>query len=71
MCCGDIALKNFEYIYYSTPNTAAMDLMDEETRNNPFLFPDLSKCSGLEAYRYLGEDADKMYYNLWKEVKSA
>ena len=71
MCRGDIALKNFEYIYYSTPNTAAMDLMDEETRNNPFLFPDLSKCSGLEAYRYLGEDADKMYYNLWKEVKSA
>lgn len=71
MCRGDIALKNFEYIYYSTPNTAAMELMDEETLGNEVLFPDLSEHPNLEAYSYLGEDADRLYYNLWKEVKSA
>lgn len=70
MCRGDVALKNFEAIYYSSPNTAAMALMSEEERNNPVLFPDVSKYK-LEAYRYLGADAEKLYYNLWKEVKSA
>ena len=70
MCRPDIALKNFEYIYYSTPNTGAMELMDEEERENEVLFPDVSRYD-LEAYRYLGTDAERMYYNLWKEIKSA
>lgn len=71
MCRPDIALMNFEYIYYSTPNTGAMELMDEELLNNEVLFPDLSKYSGLEAYRFIGDEGDKLYYNLWKEIKSA
>lgn len=71
MCRGDIALKNFEFIYYSSPNTAAYELMSEEERDNPVLFPDLEGREGLEAYSYLGEEADKIYYDLWKEVKSA
>ncbi len=71
MCRGDIALMNFEFIYYSTPNTAAVELMDEELRNNEVLFPDLSGYKGLEAYRYIGEEADRLYYNLWKQIKSA
>ena len=70
MCRPDIALKNFEYIYYSTPNTGAMELMDEEELENEVLFPDVSKHN-LEAMRYLGEDAERMYYNFWKEIKSA
>lgn len=70
MCRGDIALKNFEYIYYSTPNTAAMKLMSKKERNNEVLFPDLSKYN-LEAYTYLGEKMETHYFNLWKEVKSA
>lgn len=71
MCRGDIALKNFEYIYYSTPNTAAIDLMDADERNNPVLFPDLSQYHNLEAMKYLGKDGDRLYFDLWKEVKSA
>ncbi len=71
MCRADVALKNFEYIYYSTPNTAAVELMDEEERNNDVLFPDLSQYDNLEAYTYLGEKMETHYFNLWKEVKSA
>lgn len=70
MSRGDIALQNFEYIYYSTPNTAAMELMDEETLENEVLFPDITQYD-LEAYRYLGEETERKYYNLWKEIKSA
>lgn len=71
MCRPEIALKNFEYITYSTPNDAARALIEEEDiRNSPIAFPDLSQYSGLETYRYLGEDADQLYNDLWKEVKS-
>ena len=71
MCRPEIALKNFEYITYSTPNDAARALIEEEDiRNSSIAFPDLSQYSGLETFRYLGEDADQMYNDLWKEVKS-
>ncbi|MBD5517442.1 MAG: ABC transporter substrate-binding protein [Lachnospiraceae bacterium] len=71
MCRADIALKNFEYITYSTPNTAARELIeDEEIKNSEIAFPDLSQYDNLETYVYLGEDGDEFYNELWKEVKS-
>lgn len=71
MCRGDIALKNFDYITYSTPNAAARELIeDEDIRNSEIAFPDLSKHPNLETYLYLGEDGDEIYNELWKEVKS-
>ena len=71
MCRPDIALMNFEYIYYSTPNVAAMELMDEELLENEVLFPDLSQYDNLEAFDYLGEEGDALYFEYWKEVKSS
>lgn len=71
MCRGDIALKNFEYITYSTPNTAAQALIeDEDIKNSEIAFPDLSKYNNLETFSYLGEEADTLYNDLWKEIKS-
>lgn len=71
MCRADIALKNFEYITYSTPNEAAKELIeDDEIKNSPIAFPDLSKYQNLEAYKYLGEEGDEIYNELWKEIKS-
>jgi len=71
MCRGDVALKNFEYITYSTPNEAAKALIeDEEVKNSPIAFPDLSQYDNLETYTYLGEEGDTLYNELWKEVKS-
>ena len=71
MCRGDIAVKNFEYITYSTPNDAARELIeDEDIRNSEIAFPDLSEYNNLETFIYLGEDGDALYNELWKEVKS-
>lgn len=71
MCREDIALMNFEYITYSTPNDAARALIeDDEIQNSPIAFPDLSQYENLETYRYLGEDGDALYNELWKEIKS-
>ena len=71
LCRPDIALINFEYITYSTPNTEARALIEDEAiRNSTIAFPDLSQYEYLETYHYLGEEADRMYNDLWKEVKS-
>ena len=71
ICREDIALMNFEYITYSTLNTAAQALIeDEEIKNSPIAFPDLSQYENLETFQYLGSEGDELYNNLWKEVKS-
>lgn len=71
MCRPEIALMNFEYITYSTPNTAAQALIeDEDIRNSEIAFPDLSQYNNLETFSYLGEEADTLYNDLWKEIKS-
>ena len=71
MCRDDIALKNFEYITYSTPNTAARKLIEDDAiRNSKIAFPDLSQYDNLETFVYLGEDGDEIYNELWKEVKA-
>jgi len=71
MCREDIALKNFEYITYSTPNDAARALIEEEDiKNSKIAFPDFSQYNNLETFHYLGADGDALYNELWKEVKS-
>lgn len=71
MCREDIALMNFEYITYSTPNVAAQALIeDEDIKNSKIAFPDLSQYENLETFHYLGSEGDELYNSLWKEVKS-
>lgn len=70
LCRPDIALKNFEYITYPTPNKAARELLDEEMQNNKAVFPDAEQLIGSEVYQYLGDEVDDIYNSLWKEVKS-
>lgn len=71
LCRPDIALKNFEYICYSTPNIAVRDMLeDEDLKNDEILFPDDSVLDNTETFTYLGEEMDQEYYELWKEVKS-
>lgn len=72
MCRPDIALMNFDYITYSTPNDAARELIeDEDIKNSEIAFPDLSKYQGLETFDYLGQEGDELYAGYYKEVKSA
>ena len=70
MCRPDIAVKNFEYLGYSTPNTAVRDLVkDEEVKNSPISFPSPEVYKGQETYKYLGNQMDEYYNNLWMQVK--
>lgn len=72
MCRPDIALMNFDYITYSTPNDAARELIEDEAiRNSEIAFPDLSQYENMETFKYLGSEGDEIYNEYWKQVKSA
>lgn len=71
LCRPEIALKNFEYIYYSTPNKGTLELIeDPEILNNEALFPGNDVLSRCETFHYLGEEAEEKYNELWKQVLS-
>lgn len=71
LCRPDIALKNFEYITYSTPNTEARKLIEDEAiRNSPIAFPKDSQLENCETFQFLGDDVDAVYNELWNKVKS-
>lgn len=71
LCRPEIALMNFEYITYSTPNEKAREMIEDPAiRNSEIAFPVDSILSRCETFTYLGEDADEVYNQLWREVKS-
>lgn len=70
LCRPEIAKANFEYITYPTPNRGAFELLDEDLQNNKSVFPDIDSLVNCEVFRYLGDEVDSVYNDLWKEVKS-
>lgn len=71
LCRPDIALMNFEYITYSTPNEAARALIeDEDIRNSSVAFPDSNELERCETFQFIGDKNDRIYNEMWREVKS-
>lgn len=71
MCRPEIALMNFEYLTYSTPNLKAREMIeDEEIRNSKILFPEPEDLTNCETFQFLGDDVDSYYNELWNKVKS-
>jgi spermidine/putrescine-binding protein len=71
MCSPEIALKNFEFITYSTPNKVAREMItDEDIKNSPVAFPDQTILDRCTTFRYLGDDIEALYNDKWNEVKS-
>ena len=42
----------------------------DDLKNNTALFPDLSKLTNCETIKYLGDDVDAIYNDMWKEIKA-
>ncbi len=71
LCRGDIALKNFEYITYSTPNKAARELIeDEDIRDSKVAFPTAEMLKNCDVFTNIGEDGEALYAKYWDKVKS-
>ena len=71
MCRPEIALMNFEYLTYSTPNLKAKEMIeDEDIRNSKILFPEPEDLTNCETFQFLGDDVDSYYNELWNKIKS-
>jgi Spermidine/putrescine-binding periplasmic protein len=69
MCRPDIALLNFEEIWFSTPNTGAIALLDEETLADETIFPTQETIDRCEFFDDISQDINT-YNMIWLSVKS-
>nr|WP_287410767.1 extracellular solute-binding protein [Pseudodesulfovibrio sp.] len=65
----DVAAALSTEMGYSTPNAKAMDLIPEEIRTNPIVYPTEAEIQHGEFQDYLGE-ALKMYNDYWVKLKT-
>ncbi len=70
LCREDVALKNFEYIYYLTPNDTVKDQLPEELQNDKTLFPDDESTKNCEVSTLTDPETNNLLNDLWKELKS-
>ncbi len=65
----DVAAQLTEYIYFLCPNRPSYELLSDEIREDPILFPPAEVVERLEMIDDLGEDNIK-YTQLWDEIKA-
>lgn len=65
---GQIAMRNTEYIYYSTPNQAAMDRLDTFYTENETYNPTEETLERCSVFHDLG-DFIEVFNDAWKQVK--
>lgn len=63
------AAKNADYVGYSTPNEAALKLLDRDVREDKRFYPDKQVTDTLEVYENLGKEMLAHYNELFLEFK--
>jgi 23S rRNA (guanosine2251-2'-O)-methyltransferase len=69
MCEPRVSAENCGYIGYSTPISAAKDLMDEEIVSNEIAYPSSEILANSETFRNLSNETNKLLDDLWIEVR--
>ena len=69
MLGAEVAAQNADYVGYSTPNLAAMELMDPEVTEDERFYPDEETRDHLEVYKNLGLELIGTYNELFLEFK--
>ncbi|WP_421101308.1 ABC transporter substrate-binding protein [Sporosarcina psychrophila] len=69
MLDAEVAAQNADYVGYSTPNLAALDLMAAEVTEDERFYPDEETRDHLEVYRNLGLEMLGHYNELFLEFK--
>ncbi|HSK68367.1 MAG TPA: spermidine/putrescine ABC transporter substrate-binding protein [Candidatus Limnocylindria bacterium] len=70
LCRPDVAAMNTEYIWYSSPNAGAIELLGEDYTENPNLNPSEEQLAGSE-YFHDNQDVKVLYDTFWGLVKNA
>ena len=72
MCEAEVACATAENIGYSTPNTAALELLPEEIKNDTVSYPaDEYIEENTTVFKNLSAEANQLMQDLWTEMKSS
>ena len=69
MLDAEVAAQNADYVGYSIPNAAAIELMDEEVTSDERFYPSEELRDNLEVYNNLGLEMLGVYNELFLEFK--
>lgn len=70
LCSHDVAMANFEYVYYASPITSVVEALDEETRNNEAVIPSKESLLQCEVFTSIDDEKTALLNHLWQELKS-
>lgn len=70
MCETQIALANCEFIGYSTPQVKAEDLLPDELKNSPIMYPSKDVLANTEIFNVLPDELNQAMDEAWSDVKS-
>ena len=72
MCEPDIAYATTNYIGYSTPNKAALEMLDDEVKNDGISYlDDAYLAEKTEVFSNLSDETNELMQNEWTEMKSS
>ena len=70
MCETEVALANCEFIGYSTPQVEAEQLLPDELKNSPIMYPSAEVLANTETFNVLPDDLSAAMDEAWSEAKS-
>ena len=70
LCSPEVSSANMESLGYSTPSTAAKELMDPEIAGSEVAYPDADVLSTGTSFDYLPEDTSRYMESLFMEVRN-
>ncbi|MBO2516534.1 MAG: spermidine/putrescine ABC transporter substrate-binding protein [Clostridiales bacterium] len=71
LCRPEIAQRNCEYIWYSSPNFGAIELMGEEYEENPTINPSDEIIANCEFFHDIPDEYLSVYNTYWSQIINA
>lgn len=68
LCEPEVAAANCEYICYSTPESAAKELLPDEMKDSPIAYPDAETIARFESFVDLPSKANELMIRLWNDI---
>lgn len=70
LCGHDVAMANFEYVYYASPIVSVVEALDEDVRKNEAVIPSKESLEKCEVFTSLDDEKTALLNHLWQELKS-
>lgn len=65
-----VAANGVNYVNYASPNTAALELVDPEVKNNPAIYPPAEVKANLFSDTVVGPELDRLRNRTWTKIKT-